>query len=320
MVTTPRLLLRAALLLAPLFALHAEPAKPAAGARTEPPVNAGKPDAPRFRHFSNKEVFDYKKPLIFRDDFGSMNFDTGKWRFSENGNYEIQHENPARIRIVDAPAMPAGAKAVRFAVARGPNSFRSEISLPHEPGFQERWYGERIYVPEEWVFDPDRAVDIVMQWHAIPGNWRATYPNLEISIGNTNWFVRQSFGNAQERPTRTSLRLDEPVRRGAWVSWVVHAKWSPGDDGRLQIWKDGRLVVDRNGSNVYGTIGVDYTPYLKTGLYHPEWNLTQEGRRKAFENESPAATNKVVYVTDVSIGNERATYGDVAPGAAGASK
>ena len=276
-------------------------------------ADAAKPDAPRYRHFGNSEVFDYKKSLIFQDDFRSLNFDAGKWRFSENDNYEIQHENPARIKIVDAPGLPEGTKAVRFAVPRAPNSFRSEISLPHEPGFQERWYGERIYVPDEWVFDPDRAVDIVMQWHAIPGNWRATYPNLEISIGNTNWFVRQSFGNAQEKPTRTNLRLDEPVRPGAWVSWVIHAKWSPRDEGLLQIWKEGRLVLERGGPNVYGTIGEDYTPYLKTGIYHPEWHLNKGGRREAFERERPAATNKVIFVTGIKIGDARARYEDVAP-------
>jgi hypothetical protein len=277
-----------------------------------PPARAA--DAPaRYRHFSNIEVFNYEKPVIFHDDFRSLNFDAGKWRFSENGNYEIEHENPERIKIVDAPELPAGSKAVRFAVARAPNSFRSEISLPHEPGFHERWYGERIYVPESWVFDPDRAVDIVMQWHAIPGNWRATYPNLEISIGHTNWFVRQSFGNAQERPTRTNLRLGAPVRRGAWVSWVVHAKWSPRDDGLLQIWRDGQLVIDRAGANVYATIGVDYTPYLKTGIYHPEWNLSRTDRQEAFARERPVATNKVIFATDVTIGSERARYEDVAP-------
>ena len=267
----------------------------------------------RYRHFSNIEVFDYKQPLIFHDDFRSLGFDAGKWRFSENANYEIQRENPARIKIVDAPDSPAGAKAVRFSVVRAPDSFRSEISLPHEPGFHERWYGERVYVPAHWVFDPARAVDIVLQWHAIPGNWRATYPNLAISIGNTNWFARQSFGNAQENPTRTSLRLDEPVRRGAWTAWVIHAKWSPRDDGLLQIWKDGRLVVDRKGATVYATIGVEYTPYLKTGIYHPEWHLDKAGKREAFEKETPAATNKTIYVTDVKIGGERARYEDVAP-------
>ena len=162
-----------ALLLAPLAMLHA----------SEDGSKFDAKAAVKVPHFSAKEVFDFRQSVVFQDDFLSGQF--GKWRFSENDNYEILHENPDRIKIVDAPDSGNGRKAVRFAVQRAPNSFRSEISLAHEPGFQDRWYGERIYVPREWVFDPSRAVDIVMQWHAIPGNWKATFPNLEISIGNT---------------------------------------------------------------------------------------------------------------------------------------
>ncbi len=262
-------------------------------------------------HLTAKEVFDYRQPVIFQDDFNSRQF--GNWRFSENDNYEIPRENPERIKIVDAPGLGTGRHAVRFAVRRAPNSFRSEIALPHEPGFQERWYGERIFVPQDWIFDPNRGVDIVMQWHAIPGNWQATYPNLEISIGKTNWFVRQSYGSAQTKPTRTQKILDDPVQPSSWVSWVIHAKWSAGADGLLQIWKDGKLVVDRKGTNVYSTIGVEYTPYLKTGIYHPEWNLKTPEKQKAFDNENPIAINKVIYATDIKIGNERAKFEDVAP-------
>jgi hypothetical protein len=295
------LTLLAALLLAPLGTL------PTAGAEPKSDVDA----KAKVRHFSAKEVFDYRHPIIFQDDFRSGQF--GKWRFSENDNYEILHENPERIKIMDAPGLGGGRSAVRFAVRRAPNSFRSEISLPHEAGFQERWYGVRIFIPQDWVFDPSRAVDIVLQWHAIPGNWRATYPNLEISIGNTNWFIRQSYGSPQTKPTRTQKILDDPVRPGAWVAWVIHAKWSPRDDGILQIWKDGKQVLDLKGTNVYSTIGEDYTPYLKTGIYRPEWNLATPARQKAFDRESPVATNKVIYVTEVKIGNDHAKFEDVAP-------
>ena len=265
----------------------------------------------KVRHFSAKEVFDYRQPVIFQDDFQSGQF--GKWRFSENDNYEILHENPERIKIVEAPGLGVGHSAVRFAVRRAPNSFRSEISLPHEPGFQERWYGDRIFVPQDWVVDPSRAVDIVMQWHAIPGNWKATFPNLEISIGNTNWFIRQSYGSAQTKPTRTQKILDDPVQPGSWVVWVIHAKWSPRDDGLLQIWKDGKSVLDLKGTNVYATIGEEYTPYLKTGIYRPEWNLANPARQMAFDKETPVATNKVIYVTDVKIGNDHAKFEDLSP-------
>jgi hypothetical protein len=275
----------------------------------DPPATATA--AVKVSHFSAAEVFDPRRTVIFADNFQSGDF--GKWRFSEDANYEIAQADPERIRLADAPGLGDGSRAARLAVRRAPDSFRSEISLPHEKGFQERWYGERLLVPADWVFDPNRGNDIVLQWHAIPGNWRATFPNLEISIGNTNWFIRQSHGNAQSNPTRTNTKLTEPVERGAWVAWVVHARWSPGDDGLLQIWKDGHQVLERHGPNVYSTIGVEYTPYLKTGLYHPEWHFNKEGRQSAFDRETPVATNKVIYVTDVRIGGARATYADVEP-------
>ena len=146
------------------------------------------------RPFRAQHVFDYSQSIVFQDDFRSGRF--GRWNFSEDDRYGLFQESPARMQIVDAPGLGVGCRAVRFVVPRAPNSFRAELSLPHENGFQERWYGERVMVPADWVFDPNRGGDIVMQWHAIPGNWRATFPNLAISIQQSNWVVRQSYGCA----------------------------------------------------------------------------------------------------------------------------
>jgi hypothetical protein len=293
--------LRASLFLT-LLAVSTALAQHAPSPKASPPEPA--------RPFKAAQVFDFTQPVIFQDDFSSGQF--RRWNFSEDDRYKLQSETPERIRIVDAPGLP-GKKAARFFVPRGANSFRAEVSLPHEAGFQERWYGERIYVPEDWVPDPARAVDIVMQWHAISGTGTATFPNLEISVGHTSWHIRQSFGNAKTKPERTRLTLDEPVSRGAWVAWVIHARWSAGDDGLVQIWRDGKLVLDRKGPNAYGDIDVAYTPYLKTGIYRPEWHIDSEARRTAFERETPAATSKTILITDVKIGDARATYESVAP-------
>lgn len=262
------------------------------------------------RHFSAGQVFDYSQTILFQNNFQSGQF--GNFNFSENANYRIPDLNPARISIVDAPGLDTGRKAVRFAVLRAPDSFRSEISLPYEKGFKERWYSERMLIPKDWVIDPNRAADILMQWHAIPGNWQPTHPNLAIVVQNTNWFIRQTYGSAQTKPTRTNICLDAAVTPGTWVSWVIHAKWSPGTNGLLQIWKDGIKVADLKGPNVYSTIGVEYTPYLKTGIYHPEWHLDNDRKRELFNMEIPAATNKVIYVTDVKVGSEHARYQAIA--------
>jgi len=256
----------------------------------------------------------YDAEGFFRDDFrgGSL----AKWGLSEDNRYGLDAPSLGRIDLVDAPGLPAGSKAVRFKVPRAPNSFRAEISTRHEEGFQERWYSQRLLVPQEWVPEfKSKGNDIVMQWHGIPGNWKATYPNLEISIGGDQWFVRQSFGSARE-PQRVNKELDEKVVPGKWTSWVTHAKWSPREDGSIRIWKDGKLVFEAKGPNVYGDIGVEYTPYLKTGIYHPEWNLEKrEDRRLAFEKDQPQSLLKTIYVADLKIARGDKTFEDLDPDA-----
>ena len=266
---------------------------------------------PKFRPPSAAEVFDSKGPVTFADDFALGVF-SKKLRFSENANYEVTVPNPELIQIVEAPGLP-GKKAVRFSVVRAPGVFRSEISLPHEQGWHERWYGERVLIPKEWTRDPAKPVDIVMQWHGIPGNFRATYPNLELSVGDDRWILRQSFGDPKTAPTRRETKFEDCVQPGVWTAWVFHVKWSPGEDGLLQVWKDGKLVADLKGPNTYGTIGLEYTPYLKTGIYHPEWNVAKAGVKERFDAEKPVATHKIVYVTDLKVGGANAKYEDVAP-------
>ncbi len=253
-------------------------------------------------------VFQPNQQVIFEDDFHSDSVD--RWNISEDDRYALPTPSPERIQVVDAPGLADGAKAVRFVVKRAPNSFRSEISLPHEEGFQERWYAARILIPEDWIFDPSKASDIVLQWHGIPGNWKPTHPNLAISVVNDRWFIKQSYGSPQQGPTRHSEGLEETVSRGQWVSWIIHAKWSPEAEGLLQIWKDGKLVFDRPGPNVYGSIGVEYTPYMKTGIYRPEWHTDTDNKRQAFEAEETTITSKNVYVTDIKIGSGKASLED----------
>ena len=274
-------------------------------------LGAAEEARPASRAPSAAEVYDAKGAVRFADDFASGEF-SSKWRFSQNADYEVAQPHPELIRIVDAPGLP-GKKAVRFSVVRAPNVFRSEISLPHEKGWNERWYGGRILIPREWVRDPGKPVDIVMQWHGIPGDFRATHPNLAIAVGDDHWVIRQHFGDPRTKPGRRETQPADPVRPGEWTAWVIHAKWSPKEDGLLQVWKDGKLVADLKGPNTYGTIGVEYTPYLKTGIYHPEWHVDKDGARKRFEAEQPVATRKLVYVTDLKVGGPEAKYEDIAP-------
>ena len=258
------------------------------------------------RHFTARQAFDYQGPILFNSNFTDQGLD--KFNLSEDGRYGIQKHDPTRTQITTAPELGVQRKVVRFTVPRAANSYRSEISLPSERGFNERWYGISMLVPKDWKFDTRQGADIVIQWHAIPGNWKPTYPNLAIAIQDSNWFVRQSFGSPQKSPTRRKTKLDEPMRPGVWTAWIIHAKWSPDGNGQIRIWNNGKPVFNHKGPNVYGTIGKEYTPYLKTGIYHPEWNLKSEQHKLRFQAEMPGVLKKEIYVSDVVIGNSDATY------------
>lgn len=261
------------------------------------------------RHFTARQVFDYEGVILFESDFARRGFD--KFDLSQDGRYRLAGNDPGRLRIADAPGSDSLLKAVHFKVPKAPNSYRSEISLPSENGFNKRWYGVTLFVPDDWTIDPNNGADIVMQWHAVPGNSTPTHPNLAIAIQDSNWWIRQSFGSPQGGPTRKSVKLDSAMRPGRWVQWIVEARWSPRADGRVRIWKDGVVVFDAEGPNVYGTIGTDYTPYLKTGIYRPEWNLKSEAHKKRFAEEIPGVTTKEIYMSKVIVAEGDATFEDL---------
>ena len=262
-------------------------------------------------HYRASDVFDPSKNILFQDDFHSGQF--GKWKFSEDDRYGLAQPTPERVGIIDTPQSLPGSKAVACVVRHNPNEFRAEISLPHEAGFQERWYGERIFVPANWDTQLGGGNDIVMQWHAIPGNGKATHPNLAISIEKDCWVVRQNYGNAQGKHSQATHQASAKVVPGTWACWVIHAKWSPKEDGLLQIWKDGQCVVNAKGANVYSTIGVEYTPYLKTGIYHPSWHTENGEKSKPFDMSVPASAARTIFVTEIKVGGSAATYVDIAP-------
>src|SRR5690349_829360 len=82
-----------------------------------------------------QNVFRTGDKVLFEDDFKSGSLT--RWNISEDDRYNLPANTPERLKIVDAPGLEAGRKAVRFVVPRAPNSFRAEISLPHEQGFHE---------------------------------------------------------------------------------------------------------------------------------------------------------------------------------------
>ena len=217
-----------------------------------------------------------------------------------------------QVGRVNSPAR-SGKYSVRFEVRRKLGSYRSELKLPAEPRLNERWYGFSIFVPEDWGEDP--AGDIVAQWHGLkdPGMMRA-YPPLALHITGNRWQLavnwdagkRKTKEEARKAARRARLELG-PLQRGVWTDWVLHVRWSYRDDGLLEVWKNGRRVVDRTGPNCYND---RRGPYFKIGIYHPSWKRKNAA---AFHSQQVIVPRKVIYHDEIRIGGESATYATVAP-------
>lgn len=251
------------------------------------------------QQLSPQDVFNTGVPLIFKEDFRSGNF--LKWTLSIDAIYDPA-QRPTfsdRVQLVNAPGMD-GRRAAKFTVPGTPGSFRAELALPAEEGLQERWYGERLAVQQ---VPTDQQGFIVMQWHAVMGNEKVdrNFPNLAIALKNDRWVINTAWGSPAAIQ-RSSQVLDEPAVAGEWVNWVVHAKWSTGSDGLLEIWRDGVRVWSRSGQNVYN-LTIPRTPYFKTGIYRPSRNN---------DNALPEPPI-TVHVTEVRIGKGTAMYDEVSP-------
>jgi hypothetical protein len=197
------------------------------------------------------------------------------------------------VRAARAPEpVRAGGAAARFELRRTDpvinDGTRAELATPLEPRGAERWYAFSIYLPASWR--TDRSPEILAQWHqdaTIEGN-----PPLAIATYRGQWEIASTGdgrGDGQES-------LIGAYRTGRWTDWLVHAKWSAGADGVLQIWKDGKPVrgyADRRGPNTYaGPKG----NYLKVGIYKWDWS----------KKRPSDTTSRVMYLDELRIATTRA--------------
>lgn len=203
----------------------------------------------------------------FHDDFAADTLDLERWQVDAKGDCTI-----------DITAAPDGNPAARFQADNGarceivPRVFSGFLGdLKREPFGTDRWYSFRVFLGEPWKRSGGN--EVLAQWHStrdkFVGDTRGRGPPLALRVIDD--YFRISFGwDKNFRSTKKSLARYTlwygPVITGRWVEWTVRARWSYEDDGIMQIWRDGELIVDRDGPNTYNDLrGV----YLKIGSYHP---------------------------------------------------
>ncbi|OQP51686.1 hypothetical protein A4R26_29350 [Niastella populi] len=208
-----------------------------------------------------------------------------------------QTATPWGLQIVESPVYE-GKKAARFELRdsdpENQNGTRAEISFP---GFDnkansERWYAFAIYFPRK-DYDADNSDEVISQWHQ---GGKAT-PSLCIRTRNNKLRLR-----INTRPKGKEVIEMGAIEREKWQYYVIHVKHSATASGLVEIWRNGVLLVNHSGANMYDlSSGVFHTPKWKLGVYKSSWN--GDAKTKAHK--------RVLYFDAISIGNEHASLAEM---------
>ena len=168
-------------------------------------------------------------------------------------------------------------------------SIRSELVQEIDHVGTERWYGFNQYL-ENWV--NDTAGEHVFQWH--PANTRGTATaSLWTTAGR--YMLERNDGAINSGNYYDDLG---PIISDEWVSWVLHIRWAADSTGVIQVWKNGKKMIDRE----YIPTAPYEGTYFKLGINKFGWGIQRSTTRK-----------RVLFYDEVRIGNEKASYDDVKP-------
>ncbi|MEO8406775.1 MAG: heparin lyase I family protein, partial [Chitinophagaceae bacterium] len=173
------------------------------------------------------------------------------------------------------------------AIVSGSKRAEIESGGNDAPQTSERWYGLRYYLQK---YDADNGAESIIQWHDVDG----TTPPLSIQVAGGRMRIMQSFTSGNI-PTDLGA-----TTTGRWISIVIHVKWTTGTTGVLEVWRDGVKMVNKVNVRTNSNGG----SYMKLGIN--KWSWAPGGG-------SSSATQRIFYIDNFRMGNENATYNDVAP-------
>lgn len=253
--------------------------------------------------------------VVFSEDFEDA--DLSKWGKQFTAQYKDKKlTQPGKEICCQHSAMIAtsptqeGDRVVKFTLYKNDpdvaTSRRSELRLNAVTNRSEYWYGFSNYLPSSFV--KDRSMEIVAQWNAKPDrnlgeDWRS--PQLYLKTENGRWKIVRRW-DSQPLTKNNTPEGKETIDLGAyqtgvWTRWVFHVKWSYQSDGLVEVWKNGKLVLRKTGSNTYNDkVG----PFQKFGIYKPDWK---------YKPHRSKITTRVIYYDDIRMGKASASYQDITP-------
>jgi hypothetical protein len=170
----------------------------------------------------------------------------------------------------------------------------------------EYWYGWSMYLKSPWPVDPLHW-ELLSQFHCNPDK-EDEHPNPALSITikpGSNRFTISSKSDSNKVSTLATVSSRSwdggPVSTDGWIDWVVNVKWSHSSDGFLKVWRDGKLMVEYKGPNLYND---ELGPYFKMGIYKANWVRAAP---------HPSVKTRLAYFDEYKKAGANGSYDMVAP-------
>ncbi|GGF44764.1 polysaccharide lyase [Echinicola rosea] len=171
------------------------------------------------------------------------------------------------------------------------NGMRSEILVSSEAPDQDMWYSFAVIFPED-LYEYDKSNESISQWRQNSGG-----PSLSLRTAKDELYVRViSKDNEKEWET---INLG-PIIKNKWTEFAFRIHHSSGDEGSVEIWRDGNKVLNYKGPNMYKGMGM---PHWKVGIYKSIWN------KKKTDTDVRA-----LYMDNIRYGDNNVSLADLVTG------
>ena len=207
----------------------------------------------------------------------------------------------------------AGSGSIRFELNRtdpyvglGSRAELTPLYTESQP-YVERWVGFAAYIPDtSWA--EDISYELIHQVHGQNGE----SPPFGIRLWYGRYFITVNYDSAGALKYHDyDTGIDYLTNQ--WNTYVTHVKYAHDGTGFIYVWVNGTLIfqyVNRITQYSYAENSHSVTGgnFYRFGVYKAPWS----------DGWSSNVSRRVFYEDEMRIGDENATYEDVAPGGVGA--
>ncbi len=204
--------------------------------------------------------------------------------------------------LPDGAVARAGSKVLKAHVERptstgSPHFFRQELQAQlggSQVAGQDYWYGFSIYVPNDYQIDGN--YESFLQFRTTGAASNSDQPTLSLGVRFGQPNIIKFAGAVSNGGNISGTNWDISTFKGKWTDFVIHAKWSSGSNGLLEIFKNEDAPVVLHGDNIIA----NRIPVMRVGAYKASWK-TQTFFGQGYNNTTPAATERTLFYDEQRV-------------------